>query len=365
MRTALPALFAALLMALGAGCGRTRAPGGQGTLDVTPDQVPLLVLEGSPYEMGWWHGHLLRGAILERAGAARRLQPADYIEAFADQGLHRLGERLRQELDGMAAATGLTPLDLMRAEVAPELLRFKGAQATLVGMAGLAPTVEGFEARLRYGGAGMPAFCRDTVVIHRKPTGRPESLGLCRRGSLGAWAYVTAEGRGYLLAEVDVTNANRKGFGGGRPFEMAAREALDATADVEQFAAELNGSMGHTGLGFSLHPTELPRVRAMGGVQIYTAPDLPWDLGARPFLAVGPYGDPESPDAKALQAQVVAPPELSLDERWLRLEGLGGLPLPAGTQAPTLTIKAVGEVLSLAWLVPNGNGRHVEVALAR
>lgn len=330
-------------------CGRDRSPGGEGRLGGGGAAGPrVLTLRGTPYQMGWWQGTLLRDAIVERASAARELEPADYIEAFADQVLHRLSERMRQELDGMAAGTGLEPLDLLRAEVAPEVLRFKGGDARLQGMAGIGPTPDGFEARMRYVGAGAEGFARAAVLVHRAPTDRPASLALARHGSLGAWAYVTATGRGYLIAEVDMTDRRRMGFGGGRPFELAAREALDAAEDVEQFTGELTGSMGHTGLGFSFHPGELPPLRAMGGVQVYTAPDLPWALGDRPFLAVGPYDDPESPPARALQAQVVASPALSTAERFVALAGLGpppqGAPLVVSIRARDGHVELAHEV---------------------
>lgn len=348
-RVAVTWLALGLVAALLTSCGRTRAPGGSGRFEHAPDTVPLLVLEGTAYEMGWWYGHLLRDDIRARAATARRTEPQDFIEAMADAALIRITERTRQELDGMAAATGLEVMDLLQAEVATEALRYRGAEATLRGMAGLLPTADGFEARMQFGGRDAAAFARDVILVHRKPTGRAESVSLSRRGSLGAWAYLTADGRGFVVAEVEITNKQRKGFGAGRPYELIAREALDAAGDVEGWAAELKGSMGHTGLGFAYVPSERPRVRAMAGVQVYGAPDLPWALGERPFLAVGPYEDPESPQAKALQAQVVAPAELTAAERWLRMTSLDDLGLAPEAPRPSVTLTASGTALELTF----------------
>ena len=53
-----------------------------------------------------------------------------------------------------------------------------------------------------------------------------------------------------------------------------------------------------------------------------------WSLGlslataAVHDLAIGPYADPTGPEARALQAQLVEPPDLSLAQRWRRLEAL-------------------------------------------
>ena len=193
------ALLGALLLALlGAGCGRERAAGGSGALHAgLGGSGQLLRLKGTPYEMGWWHGHLLKAKVVARAEAAARLQPADYIETFADQALHRLSERMRQELDGIAAGAGVLPLDLMKAEVAPEVLRFKGTEPGLLGAAGLAPSSPeaeggGISVIARYAGRGAPAFAREALLIHRMPTGGTESLSLARPGSIGAGSTSTA-----------------------------------------------------------------------------------------------------------------------------------------------------------------------------
>ena len=342
-------LLLVTLALLAPGCGRGKSPGGSGQLTPADGRVVASVrLAGTPYQMGWWHGHLLRERILERVAQARGIQPADFVEAFADQALHRLSERLRQELDGMAAATGVEPIDLMRTEVATELLRFKGAEATLQGMAGIGPRDGGFEARMRYVGSGRVRFARQAVVITRYPEDGPSSISLAPAGSLGAWAYVNLAGRGYVIAEVTMTDGRRMGFGGGRPLPLAAREAMEAHQDVEQFEAELVGTMGHSGLGFSFHPGELPALRAMGGVQVYTSPDVPWSLGDAPFLVVGPFDDPENPEAKALQTQLVEPPEHTLEERFLRMYALGPQPEVA---APVAVIKGSAGSVTLRFEV--------------
>lgn len=345
-----------------AACGRDRAPGGTGRLETTQG-VQHLTLTGSPYELGWWHGHLLRDDILARVAAARRLEPADFIEAMADQALARLGERTRQELDGLAAATGAAAMDLLRTEVAREALRYRGAEAELLGIAGLAPTDGGFEARIRYLGPGAASLADDAIVIERRPTGQPHTVALTTPGSLGAWALLSARGNGYVLAEVDVPNPKRKGFGAGRPLPVMAREVLTATDDVARFTAELTGSMGHTGVGFDLGPRPQRRVRAFAGVQVYGAPELPWNLGDRPFLAVGPHGDPAADDARALQAGVVTPPDLALDARWLQLDTLGDPTGQPPQDTPRLTLRLSDGVLAFLWAPKPGAECGVALAL--
>ena len=129
MRSVLLVLLLPLLASPWAGCGQPRAPGGSGRLDSVEGQPDLLIVAGSPHEMGWWHGHLLRDRILERVAVARRLEPAEYLDLFVDQAKMRISERLRQELEGMAEALGAEPDALLRAEVARDGLRFRGGAA--------------------------------------------------------------------------------------------------------------------------------------------------------------------------------------------------------------------------------------------
>ncbi len=357
MRSALPALLLTLLAASAGGCGQPRAPGGSGRLDRVDGRPDRLVLAGSPHEMGWWHGHLLRDVILERVAAARTLEPSEFLDLFVDQAKMRLSERLRQELEGLAAATGADPDALLRFEVAREVLRFKGGIERLAGTAGLASQDGGYDVRMRYAGPGAAPFAADALLIHRKRTGGPASLMLARPGSLGGWAAVTADGRGYVLAEVEIRNGGRRGFGGGRPFVVMAREALTATKDVESLAAEMTGTMGHIGIGFSAHPGELPAVRALAGVQVYGAPDPPWALAERAFLAIGDHADPRSDEARALQAQLVEPSDISLTQRWVRFEALA--PAPPETGAPLVQITWRGGRAGMRW--EPGGGRAARV----
>ena len=330
MQSTFRTLASALFVLLAAGCGRAPEPGGRSVLVEAPGAVAALLVEGSPYQMGWWQGSVWKEAIRARVAAARRLEPQEFIELFADQTRMRLSERMRQELEGLAAGSGTSTEDLLRAEVAAEALRFKGGGARLEGAAGLLPDGAGYEARLLLSGQDVATFAREAVLIHRRPVGAPASVALSWPGSLGGLACVTEAGAGYMLAEVEMRDRRRLGFGGGRPFAVMAREALEATENVEALVAEMTGTMGHIGLGFRAQPDGQPPVRALAGVHVYGAPDLPWALGRDAFLAVGPYPDPEGEEARALRAQVVAPAELVPAARWLAFESLlvpeGGAP---------------------------------------
>jgi len=330
-----------LQSALGTGCGGPRPPGGLGRLDFQAGRPDRLVLAGSPYEMGWWHGHLLRPRILRlheegTARLLRRILPASarnpgapsgpqraidqHLALTVDQTLHRLSERMLQELDGMAAATGLEPEELIRLDVARDSLRMKGLEAGLPGAAGLVRTAAGFEVRVSWGGVDASWLAENALLIHRKPADGPESVALAWPGSVGALAMASARGRGFVLAEVEMRDKRRRGFGGGRPFAVAAREALRTSADAETLLAATTATMGHLFLGFVARPGELPPVQAMAGVGAFQgAPDPIYALEDDRVLALGPYEDAASPKVREVFSSVVEPAGLEPEERWLRL----------------------------------------------
>lgn len=334
------AAAALLLTAWGlVACGGSPPPGGHGALVHERGKPDLLVLEGSPYEMGWWHGHLLRDRILalrerweaalfqatvgsptngaDGKGAAGALRA--HCDICEDQTRHNLPERMLQELDGMAAATGLEPRELVWIDVLRDALRMKGLEPRLVGAAGLARTTQGLEARGWWTGPDTDVLAEEWLVIHRKPKQGPETVLVSWPGSLGGVAALTRDGRGYILAGAEVADRRRQGFGAGRPFNISAREALPASDSVGLFMAMTKATMGHVLLAFSTHPgrDEHP-VKAMGAFVYYVDPDPPRVMGEQPFLAVPPYENPHDPRARALREALRAGVD-EPEERWQRL----------------------------------------------
>ena len=155
------------------GCG-DKVVGGRGKLVQADDGAPsLLVLEGSPYQMGWWQGRLLGDAIRSlharwkasairaqvglahdmETGAAANLTRT--IGEYVDQSLFRIPERYRQELRGIADATGLSLDELLFTEVMRDGLRIwlKTMEPQLPGVLAVAQAPAGPEARAWWWGA--------------------------------------------------------------------------------------------------------------------------------------------------------------------------------------------------------------------
>jgi len=196
----------------------------------------------------------------------------------------------------------------------------RGLEAGLPGAAGLLRTARGFEVRAFWGGVDAPWLAETALLIHRKPSDGPENVSLTWPGSLGAVAMATARGRGYALAEVETRDPRRRGFGGGRPFAVAAREAVRTSADAETLLAATTATMGHLFLGFVARPGVTPPVQALAGVGAFQgAPDPIYALGDDRMIALGPHEDASSPQVREVEATVIRPRGLDPEERWLRL----------------------------------------------
>ncbi len=339
-RPLLAVLFG-VLAALAGGCGDPRPPGGSGRLEAKPGAPPVLVLEGSPYEMGWWQGHLLKDRIrtlhpawrdeLRAAltpgeqggagGAALRRAIDVHVDLCVDQTIHRLSENMLQELEGMAAGCGLTKEGLIRLEVMRDALRMKGMDPRLWGSVGLAAEPGGYTAGAYWTGPDVAGHRKDLLVIKRvQPDGSITTV-VTWPGSLGGIAGVNDTGVGYVSAEGRVSQEQAMGFGGGRPLTIAAREALDDNDRGYDLLAQVTGTMGHAFLAFSMRRDRddpAPRVEAIGAFKVYAAIEPPWILDDARYMAVGPYEVLDHPDAKALQAAIRQDP-LTPEEFWLRV----------------------------------------------
>lgn len=306
-----------------------------------PGAGAVLHVRGSPYEMGWWQGHLLKDRIRTlhgrwrdelhaaltpgreggQGGKALRRGLEIHCDLCVDQTIHRLSERMLQELDGIAAGCGLTKEGVVRLEVMRDALRMKGMEARLPGAIGLAREPAGYEARAWWSGADADAQGGELLLISRWPESGPRTCVVAWPGTLGALAGVNDAGLGFASVEGDVTQARRMGFGGGRPFTIAAREALEENERGYDLLAQVTGTMGHGFLAFSMRREKdmpQPYVEAIAGFHVYAAPDPPWVLDDEAYIAVAGYEVLNSPDAAALQA-AIRDPQLTSDEFWLRV----------------------------------------------
>lgn len=148
LRSPLAVLAGATLLGLLGACGGP-ATGGGGTLRPGGADGPgdHLRLEGTPYQVGWWQGHLLRErALALHEGWQRDAFAADGDLAspatqerrrqallLVDPVLPLLPETVREELQGLSDATGLPVRTLLLTELLTDVLRFTEREPRLLG----------------------------------------------------------------------------------------------------------------------------------------------------------------------------------------------------------------------------------------
>jgi isopenicillin-N N-acyltransferase like protein len=144
LRSLLSGLLCLLILALSAGVSadeRTIARCGDGWLEeIGGYPVPVLHLKGSPYELGYQHGVLLRERVrsnmanILKLGAEAtlvevgpiRLKPADAIRTIVNIQQPYVPPKYFEELSGLAEGAGLELEDVQLANFLPELFHCSG-----------------------------------------------------------------------------------------------------------------------------------------------------------------------------------------------------------------------------------------------
>jgi len=288
--------------------------GGSGWLTKGP--IAVLHVTGTPYQMGWWQGKLLRSRIRdlhgrwqssayaaaagaqvgERGGAVEQLRKD--VLLFTDQSIERLPERARQELAGMSAACEISETELLAMSVMRDGLRIRAD--TGPRLPGLVAAATGPQAFARLVGTDASLLANEWMIVRREPVGGVATIVVTWPGSLGGIAGVSQSNVGFVSADLEV-DIRRRGFGKGLSFDVASRLALEESATAEAFFAKGSSTAGHAifAVNFAPDADELDAV-AMGSVEAYVSiDDRPLYLGERAFIALPPYGrdDREKRDA--------------------------------------------------------------------
>jgi hypothetical protein len=243
-RAIAPVLFLALHLA-GALPARaetkTIARCGAGFLEVV-DGTRVLHLKGSPYEMGYQQGALLRDdirasvqflfevkakqATLE-VGGLKLLDPKRAIAGIAATQKKYLPERFTEELRGLAAATGLDVQDATAANFIPELFHCSGF--ALAGSATKDGTL--------YHGRILDYGCdwrlqEHAVLVVAEPDGKIPFVNVTYAGFIGSVTGMNAR-------QVSIGEMGGRGLGHweGVPMSFLVRMALEEAGDLESAIA--------------------------------------------------------------------------------------------------------------------------------
>lgn len=170
---------------------------------MTPTRYPEFTVAGSPREMGRQFGdaagELIRGfvaAALERVNLTMRVsrQQAENTAAKSLEFAEKYSPDSCNELRGMAEATRLSLIDLMMLQIRNQLQHEPEAGCTSLSLAA-GPGHGRWLAQNWDNDPGLDPF---TVVLTRKPTGKPAMINITQAGLI-AYIGVNDAGMGVCL----------------------------------------------------------------------------------------------------------------------------------------------------------------------
>lgn len=298
----LPLLAGLLLTLTGPGCGGPSV-GGSGTLRATGEGGPgdHLVLAGTPYEQGWWHGHVLRPRILalheawQRAAFAEDgdLASPDSQERrrlallLVDPVLPLLPESVRRELEGLSDGSGLPVRTLLLTELLTDVLRFTEDEPRLLG--GLVMHDLDEHAVLLGLHGPFAALVEPALLWITRPAaaGQPPVTVLAWPGSLGALVAGRSDGLAAALAEAP--RKKEEQVLRGVPMKIALRLAAERAVSAATLLALLPRTTGHDVVAWDLRePRGLEQQVAHVGGEPHA-----WPVDDGVFSTVGFRGQPE------------------------------------------------------------------------
>jgi len=236
----------AVILAFGAATAsqaetRTIARCGAGFLEEV-DGSKVLHLKGSPYEMGYQHGRLLRDDIRElvrflfevkakqatiEVGGMKLLDPKRAIAGIAATQKKFVPERFYEELRGVADGSGLDIQDVTAANFIPEMFHCSGFAL------GGAATQDG----TLYHGRILDYGCdwrlqEHAVVLIAEPEGKTPFVNVTYAGFIGSVTGMNAR-------RISIGEMGGRGLGhwDGVPMALLVRMALEEASDLDSAIA--------------------------------------------------------------------------------------------------------------------------------
>lgn len=226
-------------LTLSSAAAETVARCGQGWLERV-DGYFVLHLKGSPYEMGYQHGALLKEDIRQnldyivrvKGAAARKLGPITFYPRAAAETISKYQEphtpaRYKEEMAGLSAATGIAINDVRMANFIPELFHCSGFAVMNSATA---------DGTLYHGRVLDYAIDwqlqQHAVLVVAAPTGRVPFVNVTYAGFIGSVTGMNAE-------SISIGEMGGGGLGhwDGTPMALLMREALETAHDLDEAVA--------------------------------------------------------------------------------------------------------------------------------
>lgn len=209
------------------------------------DGCLVLHLKGTPYEIGYQHGALLKDHIREnlhylvhvKGAAARKIGPLTFYPRAAAETISNHQEpytpaRYKDEMKGLAAATGIAINDVRMANFIPELFHCSGFAVMNSATA---------DGTLYHGRVLDYAIDwqlqQHAVLIVVEPTGRVPFVNVTYAGFIGSVTGMNAEG-----ISIGEMGGGGLGHWDGTPMALLMREALESAHDLDQAVATFRDS---------------------------------------------------------------------------------------------------------------------------
>ena len=220
---------------------QTVARCGQGWLE-TIDGYFVLHLKGTPYEMGYQHGALLKDHIrqnmttilVDQAGSTKvveigplKVTPRNAIDMIVAFQEPHVAPRYFEEMEGLAAGSGQSVSDIRAANFIPELFHCSGFALAKTA------TKDGNMLHGRVLDYAIDWGLQDhAVVIVYEPEGRLPWVNVTYAGFIGSVTGMNAE-------HVSVGEMGGKGLGhwNGRPMALLVRDALETAKSLDDAIA--------------------------------------------------------------------------------------------------------------------------------
>ena len=224
-----------------ASSAKTIARCGQGWLE-TVDGYPVLHLKGTPYEMGFQHGALLRDhcqqnmktILVDRAEELTlvdigplKVTPRTAIDMIIAFQKPHIAPRYFEEMDGLAAGSGQKVADIRAGNFIPELFHCSGFALAK------SATRNGNMLHGRVLDYAIDWGLQDhAVVIVYEPEGRLPWINVSYAGFIGSVTGMNTE-------HISVGEMGGGGLGhwNGRPMALLVREALETSKSLDEAIA--------------------------------------------------------------------------------------------------------------------------------
>jgi hypothetical protein len=187
-------------MAVALACAPALAVGGYGAVSIIgsgQDTVYVLYTGGSAYDIGYWHGSLLRAQVQHNISTALAVA---HTQASSTQLLAAWGamapyvsQEFNDELQGLADGSGVALSDLREMHALPDLSEFHCSAFNASGPA----TANGHMLQLRNLDYSMDLGIQDNpLVIMATPTGGHRYANITFAGFIGSIAGISSQGIG-------------------------------------------------------------------------------------------------------------------------------------------------------------------------